>query len=58
MTRGVTIRVLRPMAKESSSSRPTSRIPMAHEHRGVWVAVLAAPVVPDYTVDVDYGAGI
>jgi 1,4-alpha-glucan branching enzyme len=55
---GMTIRVLRPMAKEVVVVTPDSRHPMTHEHRGVWRVVLPTETVPAYTVDVDYGQGI
>ncbi len=54
----VTVRVLRPMAKDVVVVMGEQRVPMTHEHRGVWVAVLPVPDVPDYKIDVDYGAGI
>ncbi|MGV1003959.1 MAG: 1,4-alpha-glucan branching protein GlgB [Candidatus Nanopelagicales bacterium] len=54
---GVTVRVLRPLAKEVVVVTPSERIPMTHEHRGVWVAVLDQEVIPAYNIDVDYGAG-
>jgi 1,4-alpha-glucan branching enzyme len=55
---GVTIRVLRPMAKEVVVVTPKGRYPMSHEHRGVWRVVLPTDQVPAYTLDVDYGQGI
>src|SRR5512139_466907 len=55
---GVTIRVLRPLAKEVVVVTPEARIPMTHEHRGVWIAVLPSTTVPAYTIDVDYGQGV
>ncbi len=54
---GVTIRVLRPMANEVVVVTADGRVPMTHQHRGVWSAVLSTPQVPAYTIDVDYGAG-
>jgi 1,4-alpha-glucan branching enzyme len=54
----VTIRVLRPMAKEVVVVTPEGRHPMTHEHRGVWVVVLPTTTVPAYTIDVDYGQGV
>ncbi len=55
---GVTIRVLRPMAKEVVVVTPLGRHPMLHEHRGVWIVVLPGDTVPAYTIDVDYGQGL
>ena len=54
----ITIRVLRPAAKEVTLVTSTGRTPMTHFHRGVWVAVLEQDTVPAYTIDVDYGDGV
>ena len=56
---GVTIRVLRPMAEAVVAVLDDgTRVPLAHEHRGVWVAVLAQKHVPDYRLDVTYGGEV
>ena len=47
----VTIRVLRPMATSVVVVTSGERLPMTHEHRGVWVAVVPGDVVPAYTID-------
>jgi len=49
-----TIRVLRPGANAVTVVTPDARIPLTHEHRGVWVVALNRSDVPDYSVDVDY----
>ena len=51
---GVTIRVLRPHADDVTVITDTVTLPLTHEHRGVWVGVLAADAVPDYRLDVTY----
>jgi 1,4-alpha-glucan branching enzyme len=53
----VTIRVLRPMASTVTVVTAELRVPMEHEHRGVWVAVLPGGTV-EYKIDVDYGQGL
>ena len=55
---GITIRVLRPLAKEVVVVTPDERFPMTHEQRGVWVVALPGETVPAYTIDVDYGQGL
>jgi 1,4-alpha-glucan branching enzyme len=49
----VTVRVLRPGAGAVTLVTPDARIPLEHEHRGVWVGALASATVPDYSIDVD-----
>jgi 1,4-alpha-glucan branching enzyme len=51
----VTFRTLRPMADEVVVVTPSGEIPAAHEHDGVWVAVLESSSVPDYRLRVTYG---
>jgi 1,4-alpha-glucan branching enzyme len=53
----VTIRALRPDATTVAVAIGDQRTPMAHEHAGVWSAVIAADTVPDYRLIVDYGDG-
>ena len=55
-TDSVTIRVLRPLADAVEILTPTSRIPMTHEHRGVWFAIVPDPLVPAYQVETTYNA--
>jgi len=54
----VTIRVLRPRAESVTIVTPDGRLPLAHEHRGVWVGAWNLAVVPDYSVDVEYDGAI
>jgi 1,4-alpha-glucan branching enzyme len=56
---GVTIRVLRPMAEAVVVVLDDgSRVPLRHEHRGVWAGVLPVKEVPDYRLDVTYGGRV
>ena len=55
---GVTVRVLRPMAEAVDVVMGNARIPLAHEHRGIWVGVLPGRDVPDYSLDVTYAGTI
>ena len=57
-TSGVTIRVLRPHADDVTVITDTVTLPLTHEHRGVWVGVLAADAVPDYRLDVTYAGEV
>jgi len=54
----VTLRVLRPMAESVVAVMGDNRIPLAHEHRGVWVGVLPGAEVPDYRLDVTYAGEV
>ena len=57
--RGVTLRVLRPMAEAVeavvATGSGTERHPLRHEHRGVWVGVIPGQAIPDYRLEVTYG---
>ena len=56
---GVTVRVLRPMAEAVVVVLDDgSRVPLKHEHRGVWAGVLPIKKVPDYRLDVTYSGRI
>ncbi|MGA1662669.1 MAG: GlgB N-terminal domain-containing protein, partial [Candidatus Nanopelagicales bacterium] len=56
---GVTVRVLRPMAEAVVVVLDNgSRVPLKHEHRGVWAGVLPVKKVPDYRLDVTYSGRI
>ncbi|MGA0946196.1 MAG: GlgB N-terminal domain-containing protein, partial [Candidatus Nanopelagicales bacterium] len=56
---GVTVRVLRPMAEAVVVVLDDgSRVPLKHEHRGVWAGVLPVKKVPDYRLDVTYSGRI
>ena len=54
----VTIRVLRPDAESVTVVTPQARLPLEHEHRGVWVGAWTMSGPPDYSVDVAYGGSI
>ncbi len=51
----VTIRTLRPAALAVSAIAGGKRVPLEHEHGGVWVGVWPGAAVPDYRLDVTYG---
>ncbi|MGA0010911.1 MAG: 1,4-alpha-glucan branching protein GlgB [Candidatus Nanopelagicales bacterium] len=56
---GVTVRVLRPMAEAVVVVLDDgSRVPLRHEHRGVWAGVLPVKKVPDYRLDVTYNGHV
>ena len=56
---GVTVRVLRPMAEAVVVVLDDgTRVPLRHEHRGVWAGVLPVKKVPDYRLDVTYGGRV
>jgi 1,4-alpha-glucan branching enzyme len=56
---GVTVRVLRPMAEAVVVVLDDGRrVPLRHEHRGVWAGVLPVKKVPDYRLDVTYGGRV
>ncbi|MCC3298235.1 1,4-alpha-glucan branching protein GlgB [Arthrobacter caoxuetaonis] len=53
----VTIRTLRPLAREVTAVTPDRRVPLHHEYNGIWAGTLPAPApgqVPDYRVEVSY----
>jgi 1,4-alpha-glucan branching enzyme len=49
-----TIRVLRPWASSVAVLLGGERIPLQHEHAGVWVGALPVTQVPDYRLEVAY----
>ncbi|MDM7990922.1 1,4-alpha-glucan branching protein GlgB [Arthrobacter sp. zg-Y877] len=56
----VTIRTLRPLAREVVAVTPAGRVPLRHEYNGIWVGTLPAQTpgaVPDYRVEVTYDGG-
>ncbi|UWX97579.1 1,4-alpha-glucan branching protein GlgB [Arthrobacter zhaoxinii] len=56
----VTIRTLRPLAREVVAVTSGSRVPLQHEYNGIWVGTLPAQTagaVPDYRVEVTYDDG-
>ena len=50
----VTIRALRPLADAVTLVTPTVRIPMTHEHRGIWYAIVPGTGIPSYVLDAAY----
>lgn len=50
-----TVRVLRPGAEAVTLLAGDQRIPLEHEHRGIWVGTVPGTQVPDYSLDVQYG---
>ena len=55
---GVTIRALRPLATTVTAVLPDGRrVPLAHQHRGVFSATLPDQQVPDYRLAVSYPDG-
>lgn len=55
---GVTFRVLRPGAQSVTVVTSTARIPLEHEHRGIWVGTVPDSTLPDYAVDAEYDGSI
>jgi 1,4-alpha-glucan branching enzyme len=53
----VTVRVFRPLAESVAVVHGGERVPLAHEHEGVWVGVLELADVPDYRLEVTYPGG-
>ena len=51
---GTTVRVLRPLAESVVVIHDGKRVPLEHEHEGVWVGVLDVPEPPDYRLEVTY----
>jgi len=53
----VTIRTLRPNAREVTALIDLTRLPLRHERGGVWVGALKTDTVPDYRIEVKYDDG-
>ncbi len=53
----VTIRTLRPNAREVTALIDLVRLPLHHERGGVWVGAVASDTAPDYRVEVKYDDG-
>ncbi|HSE70975.1 MAG TPA: 1,4-alpha-glucan branching protein GlgB [Nocardioidaceae bacterium] len=53
----VTVRVLRPLAESVTVVHEGGRVPLEHEHEGIWVGVVDVPAVPDYRLEVKYAGG-
>ncbi len=50
----VTVRVLRPLASSITVLASGTSVPMAHEHEGIWVAVVPQSDVGNYRLEVSY----
>ncbi|MDQ3615065.1 MAG: 1,4-alpha-glucan branching protein GlgB [Actinomycetota bacterium] len=53
----VTVRVLRPLAESVTVVHSGGRVPLEHEHEGVWRGVLDVPEPPAYRLEVTYAGG-
>ncbi len=53
----VTVRTLRPLARTVVVEHGDSRVPLEHEHAGVWVGVVESAEVGDYRLRVSYDDG-
>jgi 1,4-alpha-glucan branching enzyme len=51
---GVTVRTFRPLAESVVVLHGSDRVPLTHEHDGVWAGVLKVKKVPDYRLEVTY----
>ena len=49
-----TVRVFRPLAESVAVVHGGNRVPLEHEHEGVWAGVLDVPEPPDYRLEVKY----
>ncbi len=54
----VVFRVIKPFAISAVIVGEDFRLPLTHEHRGVWVGALEADSIPDYRVESRYGDDI
>jgi len=50
--------VLRPLAEAVTIVTPEFRVPMTHEHRGIWYALIPGDQVPTYSVDATYAGQV
>ncbi len=53
----VSVRVLRPLAESVVVTHGTTKVPLEHEHEGIWAGVLDVADVPDYRLEVTYSGG-
>jgi 1,4-alpha-glucan branching enzyme len=53
----VTVRALRPLAESVVVVHDGGRVPLEHEHEGIWAGVVDVPEVPDYRLEVTYAGG-
>ena len=51
---GVTVRTFRPLAESVVVLHGSDRVPLTHEHEGVWAGVLKVAKVPDYRLEITY----
>jgi 1,4-alpha-glucan branching enzyme len=54
----VTVRTFRPLAESVVVVSAGTKVPLVHEHEGVWAGVLEVPDVPDYRLEVTYPGGV
>jgi 1,4-alpha-glucan branching enzyme len=54
----VTVRTFRPLAESVVVLTGGTKVPLQHEHEGVWAGVLEVPDVPDYRLEVTYPGGV
>ena len=54
----VTVRVLRPMADSVTVVTEHGSIQLDHEFRGIWCGVIPVQQVPNYSIEVQYGADL
>jgi len=50
----VTVRAFRPLADSVSVVHGNEKVPLDHEHEGIWAGVVDLPDVPDYRLEVSY----
>jgi 1,4-alpha-glucan branching enzyme len=50
----VTVRAFRPLADSVSVVHGDEKVPLEHEHEGIWTGVVNLPDVPDYRLEVSY----
>ncbi len=53
----VTVRAFRPLAESVAVVAGATKVPLEHEHEGIWAGVLDVPQVPDYRLEVSYAGG-
>jgi 1,4-alpha-glucan branching enzyme len=53
----VTVRAFRPLAESVVVVTGGAKVPLQHEHEGIWAGVVDVPEVPDYRLEVTYAGG-
>jgi 1,4-alpha-glucan branching enzyme len=53
----VTVRAFRPLAESVVVVTGGTKVPLQHEHEGIWAGVVDVPEVPDYRLEVTYAGG-